>query len=166
MKKTLKDYRKGAIGSLMDEYERAASELKSVLQAIGETDYACIADAETENENCRSIQTITSHVVRAGYGYANYLREQFSITVAPVESREISHDQIGDEIDKMLAYTIETLDGHWEMKREVMMNAVIKARWGVTYDIEQLLEHAIVHVLRHRRQVEKFTVQTARHSAV
>jgi hypothetical protein len=28
--------------------------------------------------------------------------------------------------------------------------------WGQHYDIEQMMEHAIVHVLRHRRQVEKF----------
>ncbi len=165
-KKTLEDYRKGATGALMDEYERAAFELKSVLQAIGETDYARVADAETENENCRSTQTIASHVVRAGYGYANYLREQFSMTIAPVENRQIPRAEVADEIDKMLAYTVETLDGRWEMTEEEMMSAVIKARWGVTYDIEQLLEHAIVHVLRHHRQIEKFTVQNARHSAV
>ena len=165
-KKTLEDYCKGAVGALMDEYERAAFELKSVLQAIGENNYARVADAETENENCRSIQTIASHVVRAGYGYANYLRECFSMPVAHVENRQISRGEIFGEIDKMLAYTIETLDGRWEMTEEEMMKGIIKAGWGVTYDIEQLLEHAIVHVLRHRRQIEKFTVQNARHSSV
>jgi uncharacterized damage-inducible protein DinB len=36
---------------------------------------------------------------------------------------------------------------------------VIRSGWGVTYDAEQLLEHAIVHVLRHRRQIEKFIHQ-------
>ena len=166
MKKTLDDYRKGAIGALMDEYERAAFELKSVLHTIGDTDYIRIADARTENENCRSIQIIASHVVRAGYGYANYLREQFSTAAATVENSQISCGEIMSEIDKMLAYTIETLDGRWEMAREEMTNAVIKVRWGVTYDIEQLLEHAIVHVLRHRRQIEKFTFQNAPDAAV
>jgi hypothetical protein len=32
----------------------------------------------------------------------------------------------------------------------------IPARWGPVYDLEQLLEHMIVHVLRHRRQIERF----------
>ena len=32
----------------------------------------------------------------------------------------------------------------------------IKSGWGQSYDIEQMTEHAIVHVLRHRRQIEKF----------
>ncbi|MCA1625708.1 MAG: hypothetical protein LC768_07445 [Acidobacteria bacterium] len=37
LKKTLDDYRKGAIGSLMDEYERVAFELKFVLQKYWRT---------------------------------------------------------------------------------------------------------------------------------
>jgi hypothetical protein len=32
----------------------------------------------------------------------------------------------------------------------------IKTSWGQCYDIEQMMEHAIVHILRHRRQIEKF----------
>ena len=85
IEKTFKNYRRGATGALMDEYERSAFEIKSVLQTIGEAEYVRIAAAETENENCRSIQTIASHVIHAGYGYASYLREQFSMAVVPVE---------------------------------------------------------------------------------
>ncbi len=56
----------------------------------------------------------------------------------------------------MLAYTAETLEGRWQMPYEEISSTFIKAGWGPTYDVEQLLEHAIVHVLRHRRQIEKF----------
>jgi len=31
----------------------------------------------------------------------------------------------------------------------------MKTSWGENYDFEQLLEHAIVHILRHRRQIER-----------
>src|SRR5690606_39753758 len=31
----------------------------------------------------------------------------------------------------------------------------MKTSWGQRYDIEQLMEHAIVHVLRHKRQLER-----------
>jgi hypothetical protein len=41
------------------------------------------------------------------------------------------------------------------MTYEEMASIRIAARWGPTYDLEQLLEHAIVHVLRHRRQIER-----------
>jgi len=32
----------------------------------------------------------------------------------------------------------------------------MKVVWRQLYDVEQLMEHAIVHVLRHRRQIERF----------
>ncbi|HUQ34137.1 MAG TPA: hypothetical protein VM095_18595, partial [Pyrinomonadaceae bacterium] len=47
-------------------------------------------------------------------------------------------------------------EGRWEMSAEEISGIVIKTRWGAVYDAEGLLEHAIVHLLRHRRQIEKF----------
>lgn len=153
---TLEDYRKGAIGALMDEYERVAYELENIVLDIEESNYKQIADSETTDERCRSMQTIMSHVVTAGYGYANYICEQFSMNTESYEDKQISHQEIGDEIDKMLAFTIKTLDGKWEMPYKEINALTIKSHWGVNYDLEQMLEHAIVHISRHRRQIEKF----------
>jgi hypothetical protein len=60
------------------------------------------------------------------------------------------------ELDKMLAYTSETLHDKWEYADEEIMKVKMIVRWGTQYDLEQLLEHAVVHILRHRRQIEKF----------
>ena len=155
----MKNFRKGAIGALMDEYERAAIELKSTVENLGEEDYERIADAETENEDCRSIQTIMNHVVHSGYGYANAVRRQISMSPEPRERRQISHSEIGSEIDQMLAFTVETLDGKWEISYEEINKIVIESTESFSENLEQLLEHAIVHVLRHRRQIEKFLLQ-------
>ena len=154
-----KKYRKGAIGASMDEYERAADEYLSLVESVDEEEYTRIADTRTENEDCRSIQTITTHVIAAGYGYANYIREQFSMASTPVARRLLTHLEVKEELIKMLDYTIETLDGKWEMTEDEVNKTIINTRWGVTYDIDQLLEHAIVHVLKHRRQIEKFLLQ-------
>ena len=154
-----KTFRKGAVGAMMDEYERAVFELQAIIQKISDKDFTRIADAETEDEACRSIQTIMSHVVRAGYGYANYIREQFSISSEPIEHKQIAHHQVGDEIDKMLAYTAATLDGKWELSDDEICEVKINSRWGVIYNLEQMLEHAIVHILRHRRQIERFLLK-------
>ncbi|MNL67316.1 hypothetical protein D3C87_1918870 [compost metagenome] len=35
----------------------------------------------------------------------------------------------------------------------------IKAGWGQLYDIEQMTEHAIVHILRHTRQIARIKEQ-------
>ena len=157
MKKNLEDYRKGAVGSLMDEYEKAAFELKSVLQNVGVEDYSRIV--EGESEHCCSIQIIMNHVVRAGYGYSKYIRDALSMNALPVENKEIPQTEIGDEIDKMLAYTAEIFEGNRQITDEEMENVYFKTRWEVTYNIDQLFEHAIVHILRHRRQIEKFLLK-------
>ena len=159
MKKSLEDYRKGAIGSLMDEYEKAAFELKSVLQNVGTDDYLRIV--EGESEHCCSIEVIMNHVVRAGYGYSNYIRDALLMDANPVEDRKIPQSEIGAEIDKMLAYTAAIFEGERRITDEEMENVYFKTRWEITYNIDQLFEHAIVHVLRHRRQIQKFLLRFA-----
>ena len=157
MKKSLEDYRKGAVGSLMDEYERAAFELRSLLDTIRDEDYKRIV--EGESTHCHSIEVIINHVVRAGYGYSKYIRDALSMYALPVEDRQIPQAEIGRELDKMLAYTAEIFDGRWDMSDNELENIYFKTRWGVTYNIDQLFEHAIVHILRHRRQIEKFLLK-------
>ena len=151
-----KNYRKGGIGAVMDEYERAAADLKNLIGNISETDFVKIVDAETKDEDCRSVQTIVSHVTNSGYGYANYIRDWFSIPKSSPERRLISQNDFSMEIDKMLAYTSETLQDKWELTDDEIMKLKMIVRWGPQYDLEQLLEHAVVHILRHRRQIEKF----------
>lgn len=155
--KSLENYRTGAIGSLLDEYEKALVELKTVLQKTGEADYSRLVEGEAEH--CRSIQIIMNHVVRAGYGYANYIRDALSINANPAKDRQISQTEIGAEIDKMFAYTAEIFEAERQITDEEMTEIFFKTRWDVTYNIDQLFEHAIVHVLRHRRQIQKFSLK-------
>jgi uncharacterized damage-inducible protein DinB len=168
VKKSLEDYRKGAIGSLLDEYERAAFELKAILENVSEDYYTCIADAETQDEDCRSIETIMNHVIRAGYGYAKYMRDALSMESSPVEARRIPHAKIGEEIEKVIAHTAAIFEGERQITDEEMNEIFFKTRWGVMFNIDQLFEHAIVHVLRHRRQIEKFLLkfQTENRSSI
>ena len=158
MKKTLEEYRPGGVGAMMDEYERAAFELKTLIASVSAEDYERIADRETKDEDCRSIRTVMAHVVGAAYGYANKIRETLAVAHTPYEMRQIPHAEVGVELDQALAYTAATLEGKWEMTDEEMDEIVIKMHWA-DHTLEQLLEHAIVHILRHRRQVEKFLLK-------
>ena len=140
----------------MDEYERASLDLKNLIGQIPETDFVKIVDSDTKDEDCRSVQTIISHVTNSGYGYANYIRDWYSVPKSSPERRLIFQNDFFIEFDKMLAYTSETLEGKWEYSDEEIMKVKMIVRWGPQYDLEQLLEHAVVHILRHRRQIEKF----------
>lgn len=150
------NYRAGAVGALMDEYERAVWELKRLVGRMAEDDLARVVDAATKDEDCRSAQTVVSHVVNAGYGYADLLRKSFSIPSTRPPKALLSRAESLEQLDSVLAYTAETLEGRWLMTDGEISSVVINSGRGVRYDMEQLLEHAIVHVLRHRRQIEKF----------
>lgn len=156
-KNNIDDFRKGAIGSLLDEYEKALFELKTVLQTVDTDDYSLTV--EGEDDHCCSIQIIMNHVVRAGYGYSKYIRDAISMDVNAVEDKQIQQTEIGAEVDKMFAYTAAIFEGEREITDEEMENVYFKTRWEVTYNIDQLFEHAIVHVLRHRRQIQKFLLK-------
>jgi uncharacterized damage-inducible protein DinB len=154
-----KSYRSGAIGALMDEYERAASELARLVERIPDDDFVRVVDLQTKDDDCRSIQTIMSHVVGAGYGYADYIREQFSIASTRPQKKVLSRQESLEQLDAALRYTVQTLEGRWEMSEEEISSTSINSRWGVVYNVEGLLEHAVMHILRHRRQIEKFIWQ-------
>jgi len=155
------DFRVGAIGALMDEYEKAAEKLKVTLKPIGQNLFIKIVDTETEDTDCRSIKTIMNHVVRSGYGYANYIRKYFNEKL--IERKEdyelILPEKACNELDMMLLYTVETLKDKWNMKYDDLFKIKIITTWGPEYNLEQLFEHAIVHILRHRRQIEKFLIK-------
>lgn len=157
MEKSLEDYRKGAIGSLLDEYEKALTEIKSVLQNIREADYSRVV--EGEDDHCRSIQVIMNHVVRAGHGYANYICDALSMSAPAIEDKQIPQTEIVGEIDRMFARTAAIFEGEREITDEEINDIFFKTRWCESYNIDQLLEHAIVHILRHRRQIQKFLLK-------
>jgi uncharacterized damage-inducible protein DinB len=151
-----KTFRTGAVGALMDEYERASGELVRLVSQLTDAEFEATRDRETPDEECRSIQTVANHVVGSGYAYADYLRAAFGLEGSRPEVPLGTRAEIGEQLAAMLAYTVATLDGWWQMPYEEVSAVQIKVRCGPGYDLEQLLEHAIVHVLRHRRQIERF----------
>jgi hypothetical protein len=151
-----KRYRQGAVGALFDEYERACGELARIVSPLADDEYAVIRDEETSDEDCRSIATILAHVVRAGYGYAGLYRDAWGSERTAPEPGPVARKDVPMALGAMLDYTAATLEGRWALPEEEGAAMRIQARWGPVYDFEQLFEHAIVHVLRHRRQVERF----------
>jgi len=149
--------RYGAIGALLDEYERAIADLKKVIAYIRDNALTRIIDQHTLDENCRSVQAILSHVVHAGYGYATSIHNRKGDNKArPVKTFHQTVQQYLDDLDALMLFT-ETVFSKFndEELEQFDPSLKIKAAWGQVYDVEQMMEHAIVHVLRHRRQIER-----------
>ena len=151
-----KTYRPGAVGALMDEYERAGADLTTVLESISDEEYERVRDTKTNDPNCVSIQTIMTHVIRAGYNYAAYMREAWGIQPVVRWDEKVSRADAIVQFRAMLAYMVETLRTKWDLTDEESNAMQMTVRWGPIFNFEQLFEHAIVHVLRHRRQIERF----------
>ena len=148
-------YDKGPLGAIIDEYERTADEFIRVISAIDPSVYAVILDPESPDKECRSIQGICWHVLLAGYAYANAIRTKFALAVSTPDRSYPTHAEFPSRIHTMLSFTDESLSGLYEMKDDELTATNIPVRWSDHHDLEALMEHAVVHVLRHRRQVER-----------
>ena len=148
----------GAIGALLDEYEKAIKELILVIKDISNDQLTTIVDHQTEDEDCRSIQTILTHVVRAGYAYATYIRNHQGENLIFQKPNHLdSSDNYVEAIKEMFQYTELVFKDYPTIKLEENESSnKMLVSWGQFYNVEQMMEHAIVHVLRHRRQIERF----------
>lgn len=153
----LKTHRQGAVGALLDIYEQAIDDLKKVIEDIPDEALPLIIDPHTTDENCRSIQAILSHVISSGYGYATSIH---NLKGNNIKRRDkIFHSTIEEYLQDLantFIFTENVFKEIQDAELEQFDNSLkIKTGWGQFYDIEQMTEHAIVHILRHKRQIER-----------
>lgn len=148
----------GAIGAILDEYEKAILELIDVIQGIQSFRLLKIVDSKTSDPDCRSIQSILTHVVQSGYVYLVEIRKHLGENIS-YPNKEY-HNEIADyeaSLKSMFASNEKLFQDYPDIElNQDDSNKKIHVRWGQRYDVEQLFEHAIVHVLRHRRQIQRF----------
>ena len=151
--------RRGPVGALMLEYKHAAAEYVRAIADVPPELYEALLDPATENVDLQSIQGICFHVLFAGYAYANAIRRRFGRNIASPERFQPTQEDFSSAMTNMLAYTVESLKDHYGMTDDEMTATIIPTRWSDHHDFEALLEHAIVHLLRHRRQVERLVLE-------
>lgn len=152
-------FRAGALGAMMDEYERAMGDLLQLVAPLRPLIYVQLRDPDNPDPNSRTIQSVVNHVVRAGYTYVRHMRAALGV---PYEAPDITVETPLDavhELETLVTWTAATFEGKWLTPYEEMAAMKMEVRWGPTYDLEQLFEHAIVHLLRHRRQIERFLTE-------
>src|SRR5205809_300325 len=111
-------YDKGTLGALMDEYERAANEFVQLIASLPSYLYPTEIDPDSPEEACRSIQGISSHVIRAGFGYANGIRRAFGAAETNSGNNVIEQSIFPSAMRELLEYTNQTLAGHWSMTED------------------------------------------------
>lgn len=150
--------KQSAVQALLSEYRNVVVALNRTIDNVSYANLTTVVDASTSDENCQSIQTILTHIVSSGYAYAGYIRKNKKMADdRPGKVHRMSAAEYLSDLEHLLAYTEKTFENITDDELEEFDEALkIKTSWGQSYDIEQMMEHAVVHVLRHRRQIEKF----------
>ncbi len=123
--------------------------------------YSLYVDPETNDENCKSLQAILSHVVHSGYGYATGIHNLREDNIQrPEKAFHLSIKEYTQDLTNVFDYTQNVFKEINDDELEQLDHSLkIKTGWGQYYDIEQMMEHAIAHILRHNRQIMKFKKQ-------
>ncbi|QPH41491.1 DinB family protein [Pedobacter endophyticus] len=147
----------GAIAALLDEYKKAIDEFILVIEPLSTHQSFQIIEPRSSNPDCISIQTILTHVTASIFSYAVYIENSIGLVTERPERNTYEH--AADYINRLKVgfdYTQQIFINHPNIQLEALdPSKKINAKWGQQYDVEQMLEHAIVHILRHRRQIER-----------
>jgi len=148
--------KKGAIGALLDEYEKAVNELQALISTISDEVFIKIVDQNAKSSGLYSIQNILTHILKAGNWYNVEIRNALGENLGPPKLQVYSSVV---EYQEQLTQLIKSTELIFTEYAEVDLYLERNFRWKHLYNIDVLLEHAIVHILRHRRQIERFIVQ-------
>jgi hypothetical protein len=74
----------------------------------------------------------------------------------PLAGRVATQGDVRPALDAEIRYTDESVAPMRLLSGEAVLRIEFRVSWGAVYNPEILLEHAICHVLRHRRQLERW----------
>jgi hypothetical protein len=145
----------------MDEYARAAEQLCAFVETLHREVFA--AERPSADPWTVSPRAICSHVRRAALGYANDIRKARGLPHEPrgpnlpggklfVEWPE----DLRPSLVEALHYTEGAVEGLYDATEQQVSEITFQVPWGPTFDPDMLLEHAVMHLLRHRRQLERW----------
>jgi len=151
----------GTTKALLYEYKKAIDELMQVITPLTREEIIRARDNVTSDPNCISIQTILSHLVYAGYAYIVFIENHAGQTAE--RQPKLYFETAGDYIkalNDLFDYSLKVFTDHPSLPlHEEDNKKKIVTNWGQEFDIEQMMEHAIVHILKHRRQIQRMLAE-------
>jgi hypothetical protein len=141
--------------AILDEYARAIRDLEAVVRQISTDRYRAVS--APNDKDYPNIATIMMHVIGAGNVYVDYIEDALSGNdrgrrkrVYHFDSPRVAMASVWEAFGRMVGM-LGRIRNYTE---DEMSKLQFVTRWNQRYDLEQMLEHAIVHILRHRRQIE------------
>ncbi len=110
---------------------------------------------EVDDPDYASLETLLHHVLRAARGYMTWICEKLELPDPDIRKTP-SVDVIEEEVDDYLEHILD----RWRLPLAAIEEAkfhepTYKSRWEVDYCIDAMLEHAVMHPIRHIFQLEE-----------
>ncbi len=148
----LPTYRYGGARAMVILHDR---EMRDFLETWRAAQAATLELPETDDPDYASLETLLRHVLGCAAGYLVWICEQLELPdpeVRPVPEVDVVEEQAEGYLDHVLRKWREPLAG---VPEERFYEPDYESRWGPRYCIDAMLEHAVMHPIRHRFQLEE-----------
>jgi len=157
-KKSLPEYRYGAARTMVFLRGQYLLECLDIWQ---QAKAASIVLPETDDPSYVSLEGLLSHVLRADRGYLVWICKMLELPDPQIDPAP-ALDVIADQASSYLAHLI----ARWttplaDVDEERFYRQEYESNWGVRYCIDAMLEHAVMHPILHREQLEELLQEQA-----
>ncbi len=153
------EYRYGGTRALVILHER---QLRKFLVVWRRARKAGVALPETDDPHYASMETLLAHVLGCARHYMVWMCQVLELPdpgIRPEPATEV----VANEAESYLEHVVE----RWHaplaaLTEEQAYRPSHNTKWGVEYSIDSMLEHAVMHPLRHRFQLEELIAKAQR----
>ena len=109
----------------------------------------------TSDPDYASLESVLFHVLRAARGYMTWMCESLGLDDPGIEPPP-PVERLAVEVDRYLEHLLE----RWRqplagLPEERFHAPEFRSRWGVLYCVDAMLEHAVMHPVRHAFQLQE-----------
>jgi uncharacterized damage-inducible protein DinB len=152
----LSDYRYRGARAMVLLHER---EMRRFLEVWRLAKAAKVMLPRVKDSDYQSLEHVLHHVLRAARGYMTWMCEKLGLADPIIDSPpppEKVEAEAEGYLDHLLARWRLPLS---ELKEERASRPSYKSRWDMDYSIESMLEHAVLHPMRHSFQLAEMMVE-------
>ncbi len=156
MSSALPEYKYQGARATVILHERYMNEFLQVWRRARAADLAL---PETDDPDYQSLEHLLFHVLACARGYMRWMCECLELEDPRVDEPP-GVDRVADEADSYLQHVLQ----QWrtplaQVARERFGSPEYKSRWGILYCIDAMLEHAVMHPIRHSFQLRSLLDQ-------
>ncbi len=131
-----------------------AREMRQFLRTWERAVAANLVLPATDDPDYQSLDTLLRHVLRAARGYLVWMCEKLDLPDPAIPEAPESAG-IGERAAEFIAQVTAKYATVLVEVPEQIFESTHPSRWGTTYSIDAMFEHAVMHPIRHTFQLEE-----------